>query len=242
MHKSVLFTFGLLASSLVMLAAMPVLYNNNSFFNIAIAQGYDKYVDSYYSQYPTDDKKYECRTGPFEGFFVSSVEFCKHIKFDDNDSKRENGTGTQGPQGPVGPEGATGPQGETGATGPPGPQGPTGIPGTQGARGLTGATGMQGPAGPAGSNEINLSNVYDRNGILAQVPPGPDVLVESVAKCDTGDIVIEGAFSIGGESATSRLDSFKSLSAGFLGLNQYRVSALGNDLFIQSGAICFNNP
>ena len=32
--------------------------------------------------YQTDDKKYECRTGPFEGFFVSSVEFCKHVKFD----------------------------------------------------------------------------------------------------------------------------------------------------------------
>ena len=27
--------------------------------------------------------KYECQTGPFEGFFVSSVEFCKHIKLDD---------------------------------------------------------------------------------------------------------------------------------------------------------------
>ena len=36
-----------------------------------------------YSKYPTDDKKYECRTGPFEGFFVSSVEFCKHVKFDE---------------------------------------------------------------------------------------------------------------------------------------------------------------
>ena len=35
-----------------------------------------------YSKYPTDEKKYECRTGPFEGFFVSSVEFCK-FKFDD---------------------------------------------------------------------------------------------------------------------------------------------------------------
>ena len=29
------------------------------------------YDDNTYSQYPTDDKKYECRTGPFEGFFVS---------------------------------------------------------------------------------------------------------------------------------------------------------------------------
>jgi hypothetical protein len=41
-----------------------------------MAQEYDKYRDSTYSQIPTDDKKYECRTGTFEGFFVSSIEFC----------------------------------------------------------------------------------------------------------------------------------------------------------------------
>ena len=71
MHKAVLvFTFGLLASSLVMLAVMPFLnQQQNSFLaNTAMAQEYDKYGDSSYSQYPTDDKKYECRTGPFEGF------------------------------------------------------------------------------------------------------------------------------------------------------------------------------
>jgi hypothetical protein len=47
--------------------------------------------DDSYSKYPTDDKKYECRTGPFEGFFVSSVEFCnvKH-KFDDRKDHRDN--------------------------------------------------------------------------------------------------------------------------------------------------------
>ena len=72
MHKSV-FTFGFLASSLVMLAVLPLLNNNNSYSNTAIAQEYNKYGDSSYSQYPTDDKKYECRTSPFEGFFVSSV-------------------------------------------------------------------------------------------------------------------------------------------------------------------------
>ena len=77
MHKSIL-TFGLLGSSLVMLSAMPLFNNNNT---VAMVQGYDNYGDSY-SQNPTDDKKYECRTGPFEGFFVSSVEFCKHVKFD----------------------------------------------------------------------------------------------------------------------------------------------------------------
>ncbi len=36
----------------------------------AMAQDYKEnyYGDDSYSTYPTDDKKYECRTGPFEGF------------------------------------------------------------------------------------------------------------------------------------------------------------------------------
>ena len=75
-------------------------FNVNLLSNV-MAQGYDIYRDNgYYSQYPTDDKKYECRTGPFEGFFVSSVEFCKFDKFDDKDDRkdiRDNRTGTQGP-------------------------------------------------------------------------------------------------------------------------------------------------
>jgi hypothetical protein len=118
MKKSV-YTFGLLASSLVMLSVMPLLNNNNI---TAMAQEYDKYRDSSYSQYPTDDKKYECRTGPFEGFFVSSVEFCKHGKFDDKDDNRKdnNRTGTQGPPGPAGPQGIQGPAGANGTQGPPG--------------------------------------------------------------------------------------------------------------------------
>jgi hypothetical protein len=57
-------------SSLMMLAAPFA--NLSIFSNTAMAQG--DYDDSY-SKYPTDDKKYECQTGPFEGFFVSSVEF-----------------------------------------------------------------------------------------------------------------------------------------------------------------------
>ena len=45
-------------------------------------------MDSYgdrYNDHKDKVKKYECRTGPFEGFFVSSVEFCdaKH-KFNEN--------------------------------------------------------------------------------------------------------------------------------------------------------------
>src|ERR671912_2196196 len=142
--KKSLFTFGLLASLLVMLAIMPFLNQpQNSFSNtVAMAQEYDKYQDSSYSQYPTDDKKYECRTGPFEGFFVSSVEFCKHVKFDDNKKDRDsNRTGPQGPQGPQGPPGANGTQGTPGPVGPTGPAGAQGIPGPQGERGFNGTQG-----------------------------------------------------------------------------------------------------
>ena len=84
---------------------------------------YDKKAyktDDTYSKYPTKDKKYECKTGQFKGFFVSSVEFCKlNI--------------AQGPAGPAGPAGAA-----------------STVPGPQGPRGFNGTDGEQGPAGPAG--------------------------------------------------------------------------------------------
>ena len=132
MYKSQVLTFGFLLSSLVMLVLVPFLNNNSFLSNPAMAQEYDKYRDSSYSQYPTNDNKYQCRTGPFEGFFVSSVEFCKNVKFDDrkdNDRKDNNITGTQGPAGPAGPRqghkvlhGPAG--GQPGLQGPPGPAGP----------------------------------------------------------------------------------------------------------------------
>src|ERR687889_311977 len=88
-------------------------------------------------------KRYECRTGPFEGFFVSSVEFCKPNKFDDrkDHSRDNNQTGTQGPPGPQGPSGPAG------ATGAQGPQGIQGIPGP--------ASTIPGPAGPPGITFLN---------------------------------------------------------------------------------------
>src|ERR687897_3871690 len=123
MYKST-YKFGLfLMASLIMLVFFA---NTNLFSNTAMAQGYDDkyYGDDSYSKYSTDNKKYECRTGPFEGFFVSSVEFCKHVKFNDKDRKdirdRDNRTGTQGPPGPQGPQGIQGPIGPNGTQGPPG--------------------------------------------------------------------------------------------------------------------------
>jgi hypothetical protein len=150
----------LFIGSLIML----VPFTSINFLNVNAQEysSYDDYdVDDRYSQYPTDDKKYECRTGPFEGFFVSSVEFCK-FKFDDKkDNNRDNNrTGTQGPAGPQGPQGIQGLPGQAG--GPPGPQGPPGppgVPGPQGERGLTGAIGATGPAstvpGPQGPRGFN---------------------------------------------------------------------------------------
>jgi hypothetical protein len=170
MKKSV-YTFGLLASSLVMLSVMPIL--NNNILNPAMAQGYDNYYGdgSSYSTYPTDDKKYECRTGPFEGFFVSSVEFCKHGKFDnDKDRKdirdRDNRTGIQGLPGPPGPAGPQGPKGDTGATG---------------------------PQGPSGTGQINSTNLYLVRGNISSLTPNISSGT-SIATCDVGDVVFEGGY------------------------------------------------
>ena len=126
----------------------------------ADTSSYDEgYSNIDYSLYPTEDNKYECQTGPAEGFFVSSVEFCKHIKFD-NDRKdhrdRDNKTGAQGPPGPQGPQGPPGANGTAG--GPPGPQGPPGADGLDGAQGPPGADGMDGAQGPPGLNGINGTN------------------------------------------------------------------------------------
>ncbi len=169
MYKSRrVFIFGVLLSSLVMLAIIPVL-NNNSFSNTAMAQSYDTQSDSY-SQYPTEDKKYECGTGPFEGFFVSSVEFCKHIKFDtDRKDVRDNRTGTQGP---------------------PGPQGPAGVNGTQGP---AGPQGIQGIPGLGGITQLNSSNVYQ---ITTNATIPNNVGVGLILSCDTGDTVINGGYNL----------------------------------------------
>ena len=176
MHKSIL-TFGLLLSSLVMLSAMPLFNNNNT---VAMAQGYDNYYGDSYSQYPTDDKKYECRTGPFEGFFVSSVEFCKHVTFDDKKDHRDTKVGSPGPQGP------------------PGPAGQQGIQGIQGIQGSIGPNGTQGPPGPQGqpgiTQLINGTNVY----LVTRSGNDTTSLLEVTAPCEAGDFVINGGYSVSG--------------------------------------------
>jgi hypothetical protein len=152
--------------------AQNYLYGNNNSYNLPS----DVFYSNGYSQYPTGDKKYECRTGPFEGFFVSSVEFCK-FKFDKDDRKndRDNNVGSQGPPGPKGDTGTTGatgppgPKGDTGATGATGlpgksivgPPGEDGEDGAQGLRGFNGTDGRDGIDGTDGRDGINGTNGRD---------------------------------------------------------------------------------
>jgi hypothetical protein len=215
MHKSIL-TFGLLASSLVMLAITLFLNQNNSLFSNVMAQGYDNYLsDSSYSQYPTGDKKYECRTGPFEGFFVSSVEFCKS-KFDD--SKRDVKIGPQGPQGPQGPKG------DTGATG------PQGIQGVQGPIGPNGTQGLQGP------NQINSTSVYTVTGNFSST--APDGFALSIAMCNLGDTVLSGSYILNNAADATAVGDFAlPTQDGWATVATGTVFAA-----VQTNVQCFDNP
>jgi hypothetical protein len=125
-----------------------------------------------YSDYKTKDKKYECRTGPFEGFFVGSVEFCdaKHDKKDKDrdDRDRDNKTGAQGPPGPRGPPGANGTNGLPGAPGAPGANGTNGLPGAPGAPGANGT----------------------------DFPPCVGCLLDALVKLDSGAIVVNATITI----------------------------------------------
>jgi hypothetical protein len=234
-----------------MLGVMP-LFNNNA----AFAQEYDTYRASSYSQYPTEDKKYECRTGPFEGFFVSSVEFCKHVKFDDNKrvDNRDNRTGTQGPPGPPGPQGPIGPagpqgppgingtNGATGATGPQGIQGiegPIGPNGTQGTPGINGINGTNGAPGTNGLNQINLTKLYSVVGNLVEnvdAPSPPLPIGSSHAVCDPGDIIIDGFFDVLAANGPWYIDR-----DGVDIFVAYTTTIQGQVDF-SSTAVCFDNP
>ena len=173
-----MYKFSVMSMSLLMIlilgAGLAAFTNSNS----ALAQNYgypdnysyDIYSDSSYSDsyspYPTDDKPYECRTGPAEGFFVSSVEFCKHIKFDDRKDHRDRDNNKTGTQGPPGPQGPAGPQG---------PQGPPGINGINGINGTQGPIGPQGPPGINGTNGVNGTQGPPGPVNLIQCPPGSNL-------------------------------------------------------------------
>jgi Collagen triple helix repeat (20 copies) len=236
MHKSGVFTFVFMISTLIMLAIISVLNQqqlNSLFSNAAMAQEYDNYNNNKYSQYPTKENKYECRTGPFEGFFVGSVEFCK-FNFDKDDDRkdtsRDNRTGAQGPPGPAGPQGPQGIQGETGS------------------RGETGATG---PQGPSGITQLNATNVYSVNNSTAAQS---DTFAILGALWDIGDLVLNGGYNIIGSTfeindthiATAidqSLTNTTLLGAGWLAALVFNGED-NQDISIRLNvnALCFDNP
>ena len=193
-------------------------YNNDNY-----------YGDNSYSKYPTDDKKYECRTGPFEGFFVSSVEFCKHVKFDDRkDHSRDNKAGPQGPPGP---------KGDTGATGATGPQG------IQGIQGIQGPIGPNGTQGPSGITQLNDTNTYLKFGVLTEQDlAGGGTRSSQVVSCDPGDSVISGGFSLFTQDI---FRPFAIIEDGFQG-EGWKVILVSNEDNADLGGIvevkCFDNP
>jgi hypothetical protein len=200
--------------------------NDNSYYS-------SDYINEKYSKYPTIENNYECRTGPFEGFFVSSVEFCKHVKFDD---RKDHGDSKVGPQGPPGANGTTG------ATGPAGPQGE---------RGLTGATGMTGPQGIQGIPGItylNNTNVYFVNN--STIVEDSSIGQETVA-CQEGDFVLNGAFQINPLNAT-KITNFNLYYDGpvvffpsptFLANGwETLIYGEGTDMRLEVIAWCFDNP
>ena len=155
-----------MGSLVIMLAATPAV---NIFPNVK-AQEYGSYDDDSYSTFPTDDKKYECRTGSFEGFFVSSVEFCKRTA-----PIIGNGAGPQGEAGPQGPPGADSTvPGSPGPSGSPGPAstipGPVGQPGPSGSP--CPASTVPGPQGSAGADSTVSGPQGERGFNGTQGPPG----------------------------------------------------------------------
>ena len=194
-----------------------------------MAQGYDKYRDNgYYSQYPTEDKKYECRTGPFEGFFVSSVEFCKHVKFDKDDRKdnRDNQTGTQGPPG-LSRSGAGCSRS------------------TRNSRYTrwNRPNGTQGDIGPTGLSVINDTNIY-RNVSSVDFVAGSSN--STTATCDPGDTPLSGGHEVGDISEdTHNFDLIKSgLSFDGEGWTvDAEYSGPAGDFIVLSAEVnCFDNP
>jgi hypothetical protein len=233
MHKSAITHVSLvLMSTLIML----VPFTSINFSNVK-AQEYGAYDDDMYSTYPTESNKYECQKGPLEGFFVSSVEFCKHLKFDNKDDRKDNRvdnrTGTQGqpgPAGPAGPAGINGTNGATGATGPQGIQGPIGPNGTQGLPGIT---------------VLNNKNVYTLRDEVGAVINNTGEGASSVASCDDGDVAISGTFSVS-PTVFSSIGTYDLRFSGpveFVPGEKWQTFIVGEaGTFVRTSVLCFDNP
>jgi hypothetical protein len=132
------------------------------------------YDTEIFAKSPTKDKKLVCQTGQFEGFYVSSLDFCD-LEISE------------------------------------------------------------------GHKVINSANIYSVTGTPESFGSGSRSPITSTATCNTGDIVLEGGFSISTDHGAD-ID-LSSISTGPTTNGQgYFITAAGNNIVIQSNALCFNNP
>ena len=230
MHKSAMTLRLVLMGALII---MLVLFTSINFSNVK-AQEYGSYEDDKYSKYPTEINKYECRTGPFEGFFVGSVEFCKFNKFD-KDTSRDNKTGIQGPPCPAGPPGAgstvPGPQGERCLTGPTGPA--STVPGPQGEQGIP---------WPNNISTTKFYKQFEPNITGISNPTTGFFTANSIATCLTGDVVLSGGYSV--NATGNNFLAEDSIHTEPTSTNNGWTTAIeaANRFMPVSIAYCFDNP
>ncbi|HSF00797.1 MAG TPA: hypothetical protein VLA48_07875 [Nitrososphaeraceae archaeon] len=92
-----------------------------------------------------------------------------------------------------------------------------------------------------GPNVINSAKTYSVTGTPESLGSGSRSPITSTAVCNIGDIVLEGGFSISIDHGTD-ID-LSSISTGPTTNGQgYFITAAGNNIVIQSNALCFNNP
>ena len=158
---------------------------------------------------------------------VSSVEFCKHVKFDDNkrDHRDNNQTGTQDPAGPPGATGATGPQGIQGI---PGLIGPNGTQGIQGPRGFNGTDGVNGTQGPPRLNRIDPTDLYLVEGTVNSTVVGGGLSsTSSRAMCNPGDTIFIGCYFISNSGLIDNISDFPAIPTS--NFNGWEASIDEND-------------
>lgn len=88
---------------------------------------------------------------------------------------------------------------------------------------------------------INSANTYFVEGPSASFGSGNRIPITSTAECDEGDIVLEGGYSISTQPGADIDLSHISTGATSNG-EGYFITAAGNNIVIQSNALCFNTP
>jgi hypothetical protein len=150
-------------------------------------------------------------------------------------------TGATGATGMQGPQGERGLTGATGATGMQGPQGEDGTDGEQGPRGFNGTDGVNGTQGPPGPTEILSNRLYSVDGgdFVNTAATGS---AQSLARCDTGDVVLSGSYSFFVSNTSGAFNMEDRPLEPSTWVVQATETETTSDISILAFARCFDNP